>query len=79
MLLSSNQTSFLFQGELFLLVTDQGYLNQSQIIWETLANVDGDGQFVDETFRTVGPMTYQQPYNEPKAKTETQLSQEDRE
>ena len=67
-----------FQGELFLLVTDQGYLNQSKIIWETLVNVDGDGQFVNENFYTVGPIATPQIYHEKKPQTHD-LTQEDRE
>eukprot|EP00794_Sanderia_malayensis_P016646 gene16646-18336_t len=79
-------TLYKHRGELFLLVTDQGYLDESRIIWETLANVDGAGQFVDESFHTVGPMSYQPPSNAETAKSATssqpaishQLSQEDR-
>ena len=42
----------IFQNELFILVTDQGFLTERQVVWETLSNVDGDGHFVDATFRT---------------------------
>lgn len=38
--------------ELFLLVTDQGYLTESKAVWETLGNVEGDGHFVDAEFHT---------------------------
>ena len=69
----------LSKDELFLLVTDQGYLTESKIIWETLANVDGDGQFVDENFVTVGPMTYQPAVAERCKPAPTDLTQEDRE
>lgn len=67
-----------------MLVTDQGYLNQSKIVWETLANVDGAGQFVDDNFQTVGPLSYQTPDVEPNPKPAAavlgdQLSQEDKE
>ena len=51
--------SLCFQDELFLLVTDQGFLNES-CVWETLANVEGDGDFVDAefvTFRKPEPST----------------------
>ena len=40
------------QNELFLLVTDQGFLTESQVVWETLSNVEGDCHFTDATFRT---------------------------
>ena len=43
---------WLFQSELFLLVTDQGYLTESKAVWETLGNVEGDGHFVDAEFHT---------------------------
>ncbi|RUS90629.1 hypothetical protein EGW08_001626 [Elysia chlorotica] len=39
-------------NELFLLVTDQGFLTESQVVWETLSNVEGDCHFTDATFRT---------------------------
>ncbi|GFS19608.1 ubiquitin carboxyl-terminal hydrolase MINDY-1 [Elysia marginata] len=39
-------------SELFLLVTDQGFLTESQVVWETLSNVEGDCHFTDSTFRT---------------------------
>ena len=42
----------LFQSELFLLVTDQGYLTENKAVWETLGNVEGDGHFVDADFHT---------------------------
>lgn len=41
-----------FQNELFLLVTDQGFLNEKNVVWETLNNVEGDGYFVDTNFHT---------------------------
>lgn len=40
------------QNELFLLVTDQGFLTEEQVIWATLSNVEGDCVFVDANFRT---------------------------
>lgn len=43
------------QNELFQLVTDQGFLNESNVIWETLNNIEGDGEFVDHGFRLVPP------------------------
>ena len=44
------------QNELFLLVTDQGFLSESKVVWETLSNVEGDGNFVDAEF-----ITYRKP------------------
>ncbi|GAB4817828.1 hypothetical protein N2152v2_004874 [Parachlorella kessleri] len=39
------------QGGLYILVTDQGYQYESDVVWEHLATVDGDTQFVDSEFR----------------------------
>ena len=41
-----------FQNELFQLVTDQGFLTESNVVWETLSNVEGDCHFVDSEFHT---------------------------
>ena len=38
---------------LYLLVTDQGFLKEPKVVWETLSSIDGDGHFVDEKFVTV--------------------------
>merc|ERR1712107_445159 len=38
-------------GQLFLLVTDQGFLEKNSLVWETLANIEGDTEFVDAQFR----------------------------
>lgn len=43
------------QKELLQLVTDQGFLGESNVVWETLSSIDGDGDFVDSQFRTVPP------------------------
>ncbi|EFX62392.1 hypothetical protein DAPPUDRAFT_270490 [Daphnia pulex] len=43
------------QKELLQLVTDQGFLGESSVVWETLGSIDGDGQFVDSHFRTDPP------------------------
>ncbi|XP_025088255.1 ubiquitin carboxyl-terminal hydrolase MINDY-1-like isoform X2 [Pomacea canaliculata] len=45
-------TLFCHNKELFLLVTDQGFLTESNVVWETLSTVDGDCHFVDAFFRT---------------------------
>lgn len=49
------------QHELLQLVTDQGFLGEPSVVWETLANIDGDGQFVDGAFRTVPPRAEPSP------------------
>jgi len=42
-------------NELFQLVTDQGFLHEPRVVWETLSNVEGDDMFVDSRFVTVPP------------------------
>ena len=42
------------QGDtLYLLVTDQGFLLQADVVWETLDSVQGDTVFVDKQFNVV--------------------------
>ncbi|CAI9151509.1 unnamed protein product [Rangifer tarandus platyrhynchus] len=38
------------KGHLYLLVTDQGFLQEEQVVWESLHNVDGDSCFCDSDF-----------------------------
>lgn len=38
------------QSHLYLLVTDQGFLQEEQVVWESLHNVDGDSCFCDSDF-----------------------------
>ena len=38
------------QGTLYLLVTDQGFLEQADTVWETLDDVQGDTVYVDQDF-----------------------------
>ncbi|KAM7531222.1 hypothetical protein LguiB_034632 [Lonicera macranthoides] len=44
-------TMFKFEGELYLLATDQGYLNQSDLVWEKLNEVNGDTLFMTGNFK----------------------------
>ena len=74
--------TFFFQNELFLLVTDQGFLTEDQVMWETLSNVEGDGYFVDANFRTIPPSQPPPPpvpNTTPKLSSSTGISQEDQE
>ncbi|XP_019622595.1 PREDICTED: ubiquitin carboxyl-terminal hydrolase MINDY-1-like isoform X2 [Branchiostoma belcheri] len=48
-------TMYKHKSELFLLVTDQGFLGEPNVVWETLSNVEGDSTFVDADFRTTIP------------------------
>ncbi|XP_060030433.1 ubiquitin carboxyl-terminal hydrolase MINDY-2 isoform X2 [Erinaceus europaeus] len=43
------------KGLLYLLVTDQGFLTEEKIVWESLHNVDGDGNFCDSEFHLRPP------------------------
>ncbi len=36
-------------------MTDQGFLHEPNVVWETLNNVDGDTHFVNATFHTAPP------------------------
>ncbi|KAJ8273647.1 hypothetical protein GJAV_G00103990 [Gymnothorax javanicus] len=43
------------KGHLYLLVTDQGFLAEESVVWESLHNVEGDGNFCDSEFRLSHP------------------------
>ncbi|XP_062865331.1 ubiquitin carboxyl-terminal hydrolase MINDY-1 isoform X2 [Trichomycterus rosablanca] len=43
------------KGHLYLLVTDQGFLQEDTLVWESLHNVEGDGNFCDSDFRLCHP------------------------
>lgn len=60
-----------------MLVTDQGFLTEERVIWESLANVEGDSYFVDADFRTL-PVV-QSPPQPTHVPLDPQLSQEDQE
>lgn len=49
-LTSSPACLSLLQSHLYLLVTDQGFLQEEQVVWESLHNVDGDSCFCDSDF-----------------------------
>ncbi|KAM9586443.1 ubiquitin carboxyl-terminal hydrolase MINDY-2 isoform 1-T1 [Trichechus inunguis] len=44
-----------YKGQLYLLVTDQGFLTEEKVVWESLHNVDGDGNFCDSEFHLRPP------------------------
>ncbi|KAJ4953186.1 hypothetical protein NE237_030018 [Protea cynaroides] len=44
-------TMFKFNGELYLLATDQGYINQPDLVWEKLNEVNGDTVFMTGSFK----------------------------
>ncbi|XP_077446027.1 ubiquitin carboxyl-terminal hydrolase MINDY-1 isoform X2 [Stigmatopora argus] len=47
------------KGHLYLLVTDQGFLCEDGLVWESLHNVEGDGDFCDANFRLCHPLQRQ--------------------
>ncbi|KAK4769449.1 hypothetical protein SAY86_027599 [Trapa natans] len=44
-------TMFKYQGELYLLAIDQGYINQPNLVWEKLNEVNGDTLFMTGNFK----------------------------
>lgn len=44
-----------FKAQLYLLVTDQGFLTEEKVVWESLHNVDGDSNFCDSEFHLRPP------------------------
>ncbi|KAJ7952395.1 putative FAM63A-like protein [Quillaja saponaria] len=44
-------TMFKIEGELYLLATDQGYINQPDLVWEKLNEVNGDTLFMTGDFK----------------------------
>lgn len=61
------------KGHLYLLVTDQGFLQEESVVWESLHNVEGDGNFCDSDFRLCHPS--QKP-SEAAAQPSTQQQQQ---
>ncbi|TRY70664.1 hypothetical protein TCAL_11084 [Tigriopus californicus] len=53
----NNHFSTLYKqkGELFELMSDQGFLKEPSVVWQTLSTIDGDCQFVDHSFKSVPP------------------------
>lgn len=44
-------TMFKYEGELYILATDQGFLNQPELVWEKLNEVNGDTVYVMGNFK----------------------------
>ncbi|GMQ05216.1 hypothetical protein CsSME_00050331 [Camellia sinensis var. sinensis] len=44
-------TMFKYDGELYILATDQGYINQPDLVWEKLNEVNGDTLFMTCNFK----------------------------
>ncbi|XP_070565211.1 ubiquitin carboxyl-terminal hydrolase MINDY-2-like [Ptychodera flava] len=67
-------TIYKHKDELFLLVTDQGFLTENGVVWETLANTEGDSYFVDGDFHTTPPSDTIPPVKD--ITTEQQINQD---
>uniref|UniRef100_A0AAZ3PKM6 Ubiquitin carboxyl-terminal hydrolase n=1 Tax=Oncorhynchus tshawytscha TaxID=74940 RepID=A0AAZ3PKM6_ONCTS len=60
------------KGHLYLLVTDQGFLQEGGLVWESLHNVEGDGNFCDSDFRLCHPPQRSVPVTQPEDLTPQQ-------
>jgi len=49
-------------GVLYLLVTDLGYANVSEVIWEKLDDITGDTEYADEFFANLKPKDQSEDY-----------------
>ncbi len=58
-------------GQLYLLVTDNGFLSHEDIVWETLDNIDNDGRFCNSSFVEINRSvsSNQNPSTNPKVDT----------
>uniref|UniRef100_M8BTK6 MINDY deubiquitinase domain-containing protein n=1 Tax=Aegilops tauschii TaxID=37682 RepID=M8BTK6_AEGTA len=52
---------FKYNGSLYLLATDQGFFSQTDLVWQKLDEVNGDGVFVTSNFT---PFTAETPRND---------------
>ncbi|KAK3134549.1 hypothetical protein QOZ80_6AG0550610 [Eleusine coracana subsp. coracana] len=54
-------TMFKYNGDLYLLATDQGFISQTDLVWQKLDEVNGDGVFLTSNFT---PFKAETPRNE---------------
>ncbi|KAG8232562.1 hypothetical protein J437_LFUL008700, partial [Ladona fulva] len=56
-LFRNNHFSVIYKHKesLYQLVTDQGYLEEKRVVWETLSTIDGDEIFLDGKFQSLLP------------------------
>ncbi|KAF9685763.1 hypothetical protein SADUNF_Sadunf03G0087800 [Salix dunnii] len=65
-------TMFKYDGELYLLATDQGYINQPDLVWEKLNEVNGDTLFMTGNFKEFKVESHtNDPWDEHNAVTST--------
>ncbi len=62
-------------GVLYLLVTDLGYANTPEIVWEKLDNIDGDTEYCNEFFEKPAPRAELKPGPGPTIAPELLLAQ----
>ncbi|CAM9168378.1 unnamed protein product [Choristocarpus tenellus] len=48
---------FKYEGKLYLLVTDLGYAREYSVVWEKLDQIDGDTEYVDNSFMRISSAT----------------------
>uniref|UniRef100_A0A8C2JQN5 Ubiquitin carboxyl-terminal hydrolase n=1 Tax=Cyprinus carpio TaxID=7962 RepID=A0A8C2JQN5_CYPCA len=61
------------KGHLYLLVTDQGILQEESVVWESLHNVEGDGNFCDSDFRLCHPSQKPSAASQPSPQQQQQM------
>ncbi|KAL3809161.1 hypothetical protein ACHAXA_004660 [Cyclostephanos tholiformis] len=61
-------------GVLYLLVTDLGYANAPEIVWEKLDDIDGDTEYVNENFLRPTPRQEMRPADGPTMTPESLLA-----
>uniref|UniRef100_A0A7N0UQG4 MINDY deubiquitinase domain-containing protein n=1 Tax=Kalanchoe fedtschenkoi TaxID=63787 RepID=A0A7N0UQG4_KALFE len=66
-------TMFKYDGELYLLATDQGYINQPDLVWEKLNEVNGNTVFMTSCFKDfkLGSHIHSETWNEQNAMAST--------
>lgn len=63
------------EGNLYLLVSDLGYANTPEIVWERLDGIDGDTEYADEFFKRPAPRKELAPASGPTVSPELLLAQ----
>lgn len=64
------------KGHLYLLITDQGFLQEEKVIWESLHNVEGDSCFCDSDFHLSPRLDKEASYNNPQQLQQRQVDQD---
>ncbi|PWZ23396.1 Ubiquitin carboxyl-terminal hydrolase MINDY-1 [Zea mays] len=65
-------TMFKYNGSLYLLATDQGFISQTDLVWQRLDEVNGDGVFLTSNFTPFNAETPRNDsWNEQQAMTST--------